>query len=190
MTHGPRLHLQQQPASMPPAAFAPLLAKRSSALLTASSDMPLHQRLLARQNPRCRCLRQREWQGWVWAHEHGRTLMSRGAQCHSPREKVCRAPQLRLQVPRRAPLVSPTAAESMQVTPAGGGIRQHLKTCMPQILKPSLDCVVAASFALRPLSNSHHEALLGKDWCINTGSSPQSCLFHSGQALASMTQQR
>ena len=34
----------------------PLLAKRSNALLTASSDMPLHQRLLARQKPRCRCL--------------------------------------------------------------------------------------------------------------------------------------
>lgn len=39
---------------------APLLAKRSSALLTASSDMPLHQRLLARQKPRCRCLHSKE----------------------------------------------------------------------------------------------------------------------------------
>ena len=27
-------------------------------------------------------------------------------------------------------------------------ISRHLKTCMPQILKPSLDCVVDASFAL------------------------------------------
>lgn len=26
--------------------------------------------------------------------------------------------------------------------------KSHLKTCMPQILKPSLDCVVAASLAL------------------------------------------
>ncbi len=28
------------------------------------------------------------------------------------------------------------------------GARPHLKTCMPQILKPSFDCVVAASLAL------------------------------------------
>lgn len=32
--------------------ITPLLAKRNSALFTASSDMPLHHRLLARQNPR------------------------------------------------------------------------------------------------------------------------------------------
>lgn len=30
----------------------------------------------------------------------------------------------------------------------------HLKTCMPQILKPSFDCVVAASFALRQMCHA------------------------------------